>query len=164
MVEGRIQELSAPGGEVSRRWLAFKLLEGDRQVLEEVNIRQGSTAGGQGGPSICSEAHGEDIEALMADARYAQAAGLTREVLKKPEVRPHGADRKDRPDGAEPLPGHPDLPGRHVAGVQADLRPVRPFLRLDRRHDRRPVQALDRGPAGSRPARRTGSFPWSPTG
>jgi ferrous iron transport protein B len=33
------------------------------------------------------DAHGEDIEALMADARYSLAAGLTREVLEKPELR-----------------------------------------------------------------------------
>ena len=32
-------------------------------------------------------AHGEDIESLMADGRYGLAAGLTREVLHKPELR-----------------------------------------------------------------------------
>jgi ferrous iron transport protein B len=32
-------------------------------------------------------AHGEDLEALMADTRYGLAAGLTREVLQKPENR-----------------------------------------------------------------------------
>ena len=32
-------------------------------------------------------AHGDDIEAFLADARYAQASGLCREVLHKPEKR-----------------------------------------------------------------------------
>lgn len=67
------------------RWLALKLMEGDSNVQEETGV---------GGSALLDEAlhhlrraHGEDIEALMADARYSLAAGLTREVLEKPELR-----------------------------------------------------------------------------
>lgn len=66
------------------RWLSFKLMEGDEHVRKETNI----------GDAMLEEAlhhlkraHGEDIEAIMADSRYALASGLTREVLQKPELR-----------------------------------------------------------------------------
>ncbi|MBI5443041.1 MAG: ferrous iron transport protein B [Deltaproteobacteria bacterium] len=68
-----------------RRWLLLKLLEGDEQVVREIN------AGGElpleKAAAHLKKAHGEDIESLMADARYALASGLTREVLRKPELR-----------------------------------------------------------------------------
>ncbi|HEY6837850.1 MAG TPA: ferrous iron transport protein B, partial [Geobacteraceae bacterium] len=67
------------------RWLAFKVMEGDEKV---------ALSAGLDGEHILDEAlhhlrraHGEDIEAIMADARYALASGLTREVLEKPELR-----------------------------------------------------------------------------
>ncbi|MFO0751819.1 MAG: ferrous iron transport protein B [Thermodesulfovibrionales bacterium] len=66
------------------RWLALKLMEGDGHVQEKVGLDTGALSGPV---RHLQEAHGEDIESLMADARYAQAAGLTREVLRKPEVR-----------------------------------------------------------------------------
>ncbi|MBM4273033.1 MAG: ferrous iron transport protein B [Deltaproteobacteria bacterium] len=64
------------------RWLAFKLMEGDGQVGRETGLGRGEALAVRG-MSHLQEAHGEDIESLMADARYAQAAGLTREALKK---------------------------------------------------------------------------------
>ncbi|MEW6387161.1 MAG: ferrous iron transport protein B [Thermodesulfobacteriota bacterium] len=67
------------------RWLALKLLEGDRQVLQETNLGDHHALAGEASRHL-QQAHGEDMEALMADARYAQAAGLTREVLRKPEA------------------------------------------------------------------------------
>lgn len=67
------------------RWLAFKLMEGDRHVLQEINVGSNQAFVGESVQHL-KQAHGEDIEALMADARYGQAAGLTQEVLKKPEV------------------------------------------------------------------------------
>ncbi len=68
------------------RWLALKLIEGDHAVLQQLSMPADS-------PIIMNatghlrKAHGEDMEALLADARYAQASGLAREVLKKPAVR-----------------------------------------------------------------------------
>ncbi|MBZ0157828.1 MAG: ferrous iron transport protein B [Alphaproteobacteria bacterium] len=66
------------------RWLALKLMEGDGHVQEKVRIDSASL---NGSVRHLQEAHGEDIESLMADARYAQASGLTREVLTKPDIR-----------------------------------------------------------------------------
>ncbi len=69
-----------------RRWLAFKIMEGDEQVLKEIDLKNVDSAVGQATAHL-EEAHESDIETLMADARYAQAAGLTREVLRRPETR-----------------------------------------------------------------------------
>lgn len=68
------------------RWLAFKLMEGDEHVYKEINL-QGESSFIDESISHLRKAHGSDIESIMADARYAQAAGLTREVLKKPAIR-----------------------------------------------------------------------------
>lgn len=66
------------------RWLALKLIEGDGLVLGETGIAGDGFAAGA--VSHLRKAHGEDIESLMADTRYAQASGLTHEVLRRPEV------------------------------------------------------------------------------
>jgi len=68
------------------RWLAFKLMEEDEHVRSELNIA-GEALLIEGAISHLKNAHGDDVESIMADARYAQAAGLTREVLKRPELR-----------------------------------------------------------------------------
>lgn len=68
------------------RWLSFKLMEGDDHVYKDINI-------GSDGVNVrevithLKKAHGEDIESIMADERYALASGLTHEVLKRPELR-----------------------------------------------------------------------------
>jgi len=67
-----------------KRWLAFKITEGDERVLSEVNLG-GIDAIVKHATAHLAEVHESDMETLMADARYAQAAGLTREVLRKPE-------------------------------------------------------------------------------
>jgi len=67
------------------RWLACKLMEGDAEVAREVNLGAEAVAGAA--LDHLHRAHGEDIESLMADARYGLANGLTREVLKRPEIR-----------------------------------------------------------------------------
>jgi ferrous iron transport protein B len=64
------------------RWFAFKLMEGDSHVCEEINP-EASGISVSGVVSHLKKAHDSDIESIMADARYAQAAGLTREVLSK---------------------------------------------------------------------------------
>ena len=66
------------------RWLTLKLMEGDGRVSEETRI--GRDAKFEEALHHLKTAHGEDIEALMADARYSLATGLTREVLRKPEL------------------------------------------------------------------------------
>ncbi len=79
------------------RWLALKVMEGDARVLEETEL-----AGDE--PSVVGDAldhlqraHGDDVESLMADARYAQASGLAREVVQRPAMpRKEMTERIDR--------------------------------------------------------------------
>jgi ferrous iron transport protein B len=66
-------------------WLAYKILEGDETVTKEIGVPLDIMP--CEAISHLKKAHGDDFESLMADARYAQAAGLTREVLKKPDLR-----------------------------------------------------------------------------
>jgi ferrous iron transport protein B len=68
------------------RWLAFKLMEEDEHVRSELNIA-GDALLIEGAIDHLKKAHGDDVESIMANARYAQAAGLTREVLKRPDLR-----------------------------------------------------------------------------
>lgn len=85
-VESRIEKLYPHLREkYPLRWLALKLMENDRQVLQEVSLGGNETVVGDAVEHL-KKAHGEDIEALMADTRYARAAGLTREAMKKPEA------------------------------------------------------------------------------
>lgn len=69
-----------------QRWFSLKLMEGDTHVREEINL-SGDWAFIADSTAHLKRAHGEDIESIMADERYAQASGLTREVLKRPELR-----------------------------------------------------------------------------
>jgi len=68
-----------------QRWLLLKLMEQDSHVMKELNLED------QGfldqALSHLRRAHGDDIESIMADARYSLASGLTREILHKPELR-----------------------------------------------------------------------------
>lgn len=67
------------------RWLAFKFMEADSHVLQETEVLSNSFLAEA--LVHLKEAHGEDIESLMADERYARASGLTHEVMKKPDIR-----------------------------------------------------------------------------
>ena len=71
-------------GRYPQRWLACKLMEGDAEIAKEINLD--STALLDEPLHHLRRAHGEDIESLLAEARYALATGLTREVLRKPAV------------------------------------------------------------------------------
>lgn len=68
------------------RWLAIKLMEGDSDIQKKINIINSSSLV-EKALSHLKSAHGEDIESMMTDARYAQASGLTREVLRKPQIK-----------------------------------------------------------------------------
>lgn len=68
------------------RWLAFKLLEGDAQLQQELSIDPEQLPQAAAMEHL-SRAHDEDVESLMADARYGLATGLTHEVLARPELR-----------------------------------------------------------------------------
>lgn len=64
------------------RWLVFKIMEDDAAVVDFIGT-EGKKALIEEAVAHLKRAHDADIESVMADARYAQAAGLTREVLKK---------------------------------------------------------------------------------
>ncbi|MBI3592813.1 MAG: ferrous iron transport protein B [Nitrospirae bacterium] len=73
-------------GKYSIRWLSFKLMEGDSRVMEDAGLGANISFIEEATKHL-KKAHGEDIESIMADERYAQAAGLTHEVLRRPESR-----------------------------------------------------------------------------
>jgi ferrous iron transport protein B len=68
------------------KWLALKILENDKPILDELNI---DTSDFFNDPAVIhlKKSHGDDIESFLGDERYALASGLTREVLKKPLIK-----------------------------------------------------------------------------
>ncbi len=86
-VQKRIME-TAPSlaNKYPLRWLALKVLEGDDRAIEERDLNITDCTDGEAVKHLVTT-QGDDIESLMADARYAQASGLTKEVLTKPSVR-----------------------------------------------------------------------------
>lgn len=78
------------------RWLSYKLMEGDDHVYKELNLH-GDTQFIKDAASHLTKGHGSDIESILADARYAQAGGLTHEVLSRPELKRRDiTDKLDR--------------------------------------------------------------------
>lgn len=67
-----------------QRWLALKLLEGDAEVVRVA----GALPGLLDGPAATHlrEGHGPDLEGAVAEARYGVAAGLAREVVRRPAM------------------------------------------------------------------------------
>ena len=68
-----------------QRWLLLKLMEQDSHVMKELDLGRYDFL--DQALQHLKKAHGEDIESIMADARYSLASGLTREILQKPELR-----------------------------------------------------------------------------
>ncbi|WP_224983644.1 ferrous iron transport protein B [Geomonas agri] len=68
-----------------QRWLLLKLMEQDCHVMKELNLDNLGFL--DQALHHLRRVHGEDVESIMADARYSLASGLTREVLHKPELR-----------------------------------------------------------------------------
>ncbi|GAB4251203.1 ferrous iron transport protein B [Deferrisoma sp.] len=77
------------------RWLALKVIESDQDVLEKLALSPDVPWLGEPLEHL-KKAHGEDLEGLVAEARYSLAAGLTQEVLKRPGLR--RADLTERID------------------------------------------------------------------
>ncbi|MFH1080653.1 MAG: ferrous iron transport protein B [Pseudomonadota bacterium] len=73
-------------GHLPSRWMAVKIIEQDKRVIGDDKAVQ-NPAFSEKATRHLRTAHGEDLEALMVDTRYGLAAGLTREVLQKPEKR-----------------------------------------------------------------------------
>jgi ferrous iron transport protein B len=68
-----------------KRWLLLKLLEQDTHLIEECGFA--NTAVVEEALHHLKRGHGDDIESIMAEARYGLASGLTHEVLRKPELK-----------------------------------------------------------------------------
>jgi ferrous iron transport protein B len=84
-VEERVRAASdAAVRDLPQRWLALKLLEGDPEVARVV----GAIDGLLDGPAVghLRTGHGPDLEAVVTEARYAVAAGLAREVVRRPAL------------------------------------------------------------------------------
>jgi ferrous iron transport protein B len=73
-------------GKYPLRWLALKLIEEDSHVIEEIGTGTDISFVNEATKHL-TRAHGDDIESIMADERYALASGLSREVVKRPEIR-----------------------------------------------------------------------------
>ncbi|HXX52961.1 MAG TPA: ferrous iron transport protein B [Thermodesulfovibrionales bacterium] len=83
-IERQIEKTSL-AGRYPARWLALKLMEGDSHVCGEIDLECNALFVSEAVGHL-KTAHGSDIESIMADARYAQASGLAREVIKKRET------------------------------------------------------------------------------
>ena len=68
-----------------KRWLLLKLLEQDSHLFGETGFATSATL--DEALHHLKRGHGDDIESIMAEARYALATGLTHEVLRKPELK-----------------------------------------------------------------------------
>ncbi len=68
------------------RWLAYKLMEGDPLALQEANLDAEAAAWVDSSAAVrhLKSGHDADLEGLLAEARHGLAAGLTREVMKRP--------------------------------------------------------------------------------
>lgn len=64
------------------KWLALKILEGDQLILNEAGL-EGNEPFISRAKNHLSKTHKEDLETLLADARYGIAHGVTQEALKK---------------------------------------------------------------------------------
>jgi ferrous iron transport protein B len=84
VTEALQKKYPALAGRYPQRWLACKLMEGDAEIAKELNLDSAALLDEP--LHHLRRAHGEDIEALLAEARYALASGLTHEVLRKPAV------------------------------------------------------------------------------
>src|SRR5512133_999299 len=77
------------------RWLSLKLIEGDERVLQEIGFDAAALVDAP--LHRLRTAHGDDVEAVVTEARYGLASGLTREVLERPRLpRKELTERIDR--------------------------------------------------------------------
>ncbi|MCP4755660.1 MAG: ferrous iron transport protein B [Proteobacteria bacterium] len=67
------------------KWLAYKILEKDRSVLDGIGLNPDDFLN-DGSIDHLRTAHDENFEAFISEARYAQTAGLAQEVLSKPLI------------------------------------------------------------------------------
>ena len=67
-------------------WLAYKIIEEDTGTIERLNLHPGEFPANEAIDHL-KAAHDKNMQSLMADMRYAQASGLAREVITRPNAR-----------------------------------------------------------------------------
>jgi ferrous iron transport protein B len=68
------------------KWLSYKVLEEDQNVLSQFNLEFAHLANNEAVNHL-KQAHDSDLESLMTDMRYAQASGLVQETVTRPIIR-----------------------------------------------------------------------------
>ncbi|MBF0344474.1 MAG: ferrous iron transport protein B [Nitrospirae bacterium] len=89
MIETSIKSLPAQGqsDKALPRWIVYKLMEGDEKIrgdLEPIGVSVDIVSDAL---KHLTDVHKESVRDIIAAARYAQASGLTQEVLTRPEIR-----------------------------------------------------------------------------
>ncbi len=92
-LENWLLEKGTPAlGKYPARWLAIKLLEGDHEMMREAGLEE---LPGLSGVEHLRSAHGDPAE-ILAETRYAMAAGIVRECVTRKEIRPDLSEKLDR--------------------------------------------------------------------
>ncbi len=72
-------------GKYPARWAIFKLLEGDKNLVEEIESSDNDFRKIESTINLHRKNIGDDIESIMASTRYRMATNICNEVLKMPE-------------------------------------------------------------------------------
>jgi len=85
-----IKESTKTKKHVTARWLALKVLEDDKEILDYIAKKNGGDKILKKGESIMSHllnVFGMDIDTAVADARYGFITGLVKESTEKPKIK-----------------------------------------------------------------------------
>jgi len=88
-LENLIKESIKIDSNLTPKWIALKLLEKDKQVIEKIGKIENSRNVLRKTKEIhehLNEVFGEDVDAAIADARYGFIAGLIMESVEKPKI------------------------------------------------------------------------------
>lgn len=88
-LEGIVKEKITIEKHLTPRWIALKILENDKQVVEQVlKLTNGKKVLSKAKEiqKHLSGVFGEDIDTAVADARYGFISGLVKDSLKKPKI------------------------------------------------------------------------------
>ena len=83
-----IEKVPALAARYPSRWLALKLLEGDSELVSqlEASVVGGKTILAEARKSVAHlrEVYGDDVDTIIADRRYGFISGLVKEVVRRP--------------------------------------------------------------------------------
>lgn len=81
-VQAEVEKLSDIK-EINKRWLAIKLLEGDENVLQNIELSINLKESARLGREYLQKEYDNDIETIIADNRYRNITNLTSKAVKK---------------------------------------------------------------------------------